>query len=161
MSRHLPPNIPADKVRGIYEKELQLLSDTLIAQIHEFITRPLESDVAEAEFQIFPDEYCDQTSSVWMYFSGSNNRVDGKDDRLFAGRSLEFFSDFSSLPTLDIEDYEDFDYPNTLVALIQDWFSECWWKAGGWYYPVPVSISGHEGFGHREAAQLTQKRGQQ
>lgn len=158
MSRQLPPKIPVGKLKGIYEKSLQQLSDTLIAQIHEFIMRPVESDVVEAEFQIFPDENCDQESSIWMYFSGANNRVDSNDDRLFAGRSLEFFSNFSSLPALDLEEYENFDYANTLVSLIQDWFSECWWKAGGWYYPIPVVIAGHEGFGNRDATQLTQKK---
>lgn len=159
MNRRLPPNIPIEKVAGIYRGSLGTLSDALIEQIHEFITKPVEPDVAEAEFQIFPDEYCDQASSIWMYFSGKNNRINHMDDSLFPGRSLEFYSDFSSLPTLDLEAYQDYDYANTLVGLVQDWFSECWWKAGGWYYPVPVSIVGHEGFGNRDATLLAPKRG--
>jgi len=150
MSRHLPPNIPSEKVAGIFRDSLEKMSDGLIEQIHGFIERPVANDVDAAEFQIFPDEYCDGASSIWMYFSGANNKVDSTDDRLFAGRSLEFLSDFSALPTLDLESYEDFDYTNSLLGLIQDWFSECWWKAGGWYYPVPVMIMGHEGFGNRE-----------
>ena len=159
MSRELPANIPIDKLRDIYRKSLAELSDSLIAKIHSFIKRPVDPNVKEAEFQVFPDEYCDQESSIWMYFSGTNNKVDNSDDSLFPGRSLEFYEDFRLLPTLDIDAYEDFDYTNTLVSLIIDWFAECWWKAGGWYYTIPVTLYGHEGFGNQEPIKLTNKNG--
>jgi hypothetical protein len=155
MGRHLPPNIPVEKIEGIYRQKLQKLSDSLIEKIHEFIKISPEESVESAEFQVFPDEYGEGESTIWMYFEGKDKKIDKNDQRLFAGRSLEMYSDFSSLPTLDIEAYEDLNFPNMIADLIIEWFAECWWKAGGWYYPVPVEIFGHEGFGSGEIIPLT------
>ena len=156
MSRHLPPNIPIDKVENIYLDELNKISDTLIGKINIFIKTVPQESVESAEFQVFPDEDCEGESSIWMYFDGKNKKIDRNDESLFAGKSVEFFTEFASLPTLDLDQYEELDYADMLVDLIVRWFAECWWKAGGWYYPVHVEILGHDGFGSVDKIELTE-----
>lgn len=155
MGRHLPPNIPEKKIEEIYRQELEKLSDGLINQLHEFIKIIPEDSVEFAALQVFPDEYCEGNASIWMYFEGKNKKIDKNDKRLFAGKSLEIYSNFKSLPTLDLNAYKNINFPDMLTDLIVEWFAECWWKAGGWYYPIPVEIFGVEGFGCGDIITLT------
>ena len=155
MGRSLPASVPKEKLPGIYRDRLDKLSDGLIDHLHQFIQKPLEPGVENARILVFPDEYGENISSIWMYFEGRNQKVDSEDDRLFAGRTLELFSDFSSLPDMDLAVYRELNFVDTLVDLIAAWFAECWWKAGGWYYPIPVEIIGKNGFGTCESIFLS------
>ncbi len=155
MSRHLPPNIPIDIIKQIYRSELCIKTDELVEKIHEFIQIPLENNVDSAELQVFPDEQCEGESSICIYFDGKDKKIDRNDPKLFAGQSLELYSSFNELPTLDLEAYEELDFSTMLVDLIIQWCAECWWKAGGWYYPVSVDISGHDGYASIDRIALT------
>ncbi len=155
MGRHLPPNIPDKKIEEIYRQELEKLSDGLIDQLHEFIKIIPEYCVDSAEFLVFPDEYCQGDAYIQMYFKGKKKKIDKNDKRLLAGQSLEMYSNFKSLPTLNLNAYKNINFPDLLTDLIIEWFAECWWKAGGWYYPIPVEIFGGEGFGCGEIITLT------
>ena len=57
---------------------------------------------------------------------------------------------------MDVQAYQDeFSIPDITVDLIKTWFSECWWKAGGWDYRLKVEVQGHDGFGNGELILLS------
>ena len=90
---------------------------------------------------------------------GKHNKVDALDPSLHAGRSLEL--------SLGLEDTEAFDsrfftnekFGGLAIAAnaLKAWFSECWWKAGGWGYAVPVSLGVHDGHGDGKTIKLTER----
>ena len=47
---------------------------------------------------------------------------------------------------------------NILLAdTLQAWFAECWWKAGGWAWPIPLWLHVHDGFGDGRGIALTER----
>jgi len=41
---------------------------------------------------------------------------------------------------------------------LKAWVAECWWKAGGWSYPVPTAVVVHDGFGDGKSIALSENR---
>ena len=44
-----------------------------------------------------------------------------------------------------------------LADTLQAWFAECWWKAGGWAWPIPLWLHVHDGFGDGRGIALTER----
>ena len=103
MRKQLPKNIPLEKVEAILNSHVFKKHDELIDKLHGFMKTSLEPSVESANIQIFPEEYGFSDNSIWMYFDGKDSKIDKSDERLFAGRSLELYSDFSHIPLLSEE----------------------------------------------------------
>lgn len=137
----LPSNIPIDKLDGIFRKAFEAKSEELISRIHMFIQKPLEASVESAEFRIFVPQFPDEEGlNIWLYLDGKNKLVGSKKQGLYAGNSIEFYNDFNDVPSLEDEAFKDYEYPDKISDIMFTWFSECWWKGGGWYYPVPTTL---------------------
>ena len=99
MSRILPPGIPVEKIEGIYKQAIYQLSDSLISHLHEFIQTELEPSVGSAQIQVFPDEYCEGASSIWIYYGGKQDRRIEDDDPVSVQEShLSFIRTFQVYP---------------------------------------------------------------
>ncbi len=124
--------------------------------------RPINPNVQFAHSEIFLDEY-GGAPSVYIYYRGENNKVDHKDETLFAGRSLDLELPLAALAEFDeryfisLEDGER-EFPGLELAgnILKSWFAECWWKAGGWGYPLPTTVSVHDDWGDGSAIKLTE-----
>jgi hypothetical protein len=146
-----------------YQRELDRVSLSVIASLRTLFTRPINPNVQFAHSEIFLDEY-GGAPSVYIYYRGENNKVDHKDETLFAGRSLDLELPLSALAEFDeryfisLEDGER-EFPGLELAgnILKSWFSECWWKAGGWAYPLPTTVSVHDDWGDGNVIKLTEK----
>lgn len=132
-----------------YAQCLDRLSSACIAELRTLLARPLPDDVKLADVQLFPGDDDPFIPAVWIYFQGDNNRVDKSDTGIFPGRSLELALGLESVEEFDERYYtnEKFDGLNLRAGVLKSWFAECWWKAGGWVYPLPVSLYVHDGDG--------------
>jgi len=118
----------------------------------------VKEDVRYASVEIFLDDY-GGAPSVWMYYRGENNKVDGQDQALFAGRSLDLELPLTDLTAFDQRYFfsAEQEFPGLHLAgnVMKSWFAECWWKAGGWCYPVPTLLKVHDDLGDGNLIQLT------
>lgn len=119
-------------------------------------TRDGGAGVQFAEVEVFLDEF-GGAPSVWIYYRGENNRIDSRDQSIFPGRSLDLQLPLSHLAEFD-EGYFTGEFRGLFLAanVVSSWFSECWWKAGGWNYAVATSLSVHDDRGDGSAIQLTE-----
>lgn len=145
-----------------YRRELDRVSASTIEILRSLFNRAINDDVEAAQVEAFLDEY-GGAPSIWIYYRGGNNKVDHKDESLFAGRSLEFqlplsaLADFDERYFMSLED-GDFEFPGLTLAgdTIKSWFAECWWKAGGWTYPLPTTLAVHDDRGDGNVIKLTE-----
>jgi len=63
------------------------------------------------------------------------------------------------MPDFDEHYFESDAFPgiDLQAVTLRRWFAECWWKAGGWGYPLAVEIWIHDGFGDGERIILTEQ----
>lgn len=130
----------------MYQRKLDRLSKQAIAAVRELLAVPVAPGVDGMHVEIFLDEY-GGAPSVWAYWRGPNNKVDRSDTTLFPGRSVELSLGLESLSEVDARyfaDPEEFPGTELAVSLLSRWLAECWWKAGGWTYPVPASLEIHD-----------------
>ena len=139
-----------------YRRELDRVSSATIAALRGLLQRAVEDGVGRAHVEIFIGE--DGTApSVWIYFSGENNKVDRSDQRLFAGRSVDLELPLARLSEFDERYFgEDFRGNYLSANLLKAWFAESWWKAGGWAYTVPVTLKVHDDLGDGSVIRLTE-----
>lgn len=145
-----------------YRRELDRVSVSVIEILRSLFNRLVNDDVQTAHVEVFLDEY-GGAPSIWIYYRGENNKVDHKDESLFAGRSLELqvplsaLADFDERYFLSLED-GDVEFPGLTLAgdTIKSWFAECWWKAGGWTYPLPTTLAVHDDWGDGNLINLTE-----
>lgn len=136
-----------------YRRELDRVAISVIETLRSLFNRAVNDDVETAHVEVFLDEY-GGAPSIWIYYRGKNNKVAHNDESLFAGRSLELQLPFSALANFDeryflsLED-GDVEFPGLALAgdTIKSWFAECWWKAGGWTYPLPTTLATHDDWG--------------
>ena len=131
---------------AMYRRKLGLLSKGAIAAIGEVLRRDVGEGVQEASVVIFTGED-GGAPSAWIYFQGRHNKVDSSDPSIFPGRSLELPLGLAQLAEIDEEyflDPESFPGQELAVPLLARWLAECWWKAGGWSYPLPTFLSVHD-----------------
>ncbi len=153
----VPFRLKPPQFRQRYRQSLDKLADGAIAALRAHLARPVEAGVETAEVQVFINADDAQPLSLWIYYQGPDNKVDGSDERLFAGRSLALPLGLAAQEAFD-ERYaqdEDFGGPHIMADSAKAWFAECWWKAGGWDYPVPCCLSVHDGWGDGAVVRLT------
>lgn len=142
--KQLPNGMPVDAIERVYIKELDRYANQLIDEIREFLKTPLEKEVVSGLVEIFPDEYGDGHLSIGLYLEAE------------LSRHIAFVDDVKDLPLIDVDSYADEEsIPDLFVDLAQQWFAECWWKAGGWDLNLPVKLYGHDGFGSGKVIALT------
>lgn len=142
------------KYRSLLDRE----SPRLITILRDLFNQPLSDDIASAEVHIFVESDGYALPSVWIYFSGNNNKIDSSDPTLFSSRSLEIVRSINRLNTFDSRFFSNEDYGGLDLAanVLKAWFAECWWKAGGWDYCCPVMLSVHDDFGDGHNVRLTE-----
>lgn len=136
--------MPLDALNRVYLKELDRHSARLIGEIKDFLLIPISDDVTSATAEVFPDEYGDGYTSIGLYLAGKTTK------------HTPFAEYVNDLPLIDVESYEeDISIPDLVVDHVKQWFAECWWKACGWEYELPLEIYGHESFGNGNSIKLT------
>ncbi|MEW5787278.1 MAG: hypothetical protein AB1899_05435 [Pseudomonadota bacterium] len=145
-----------------YRRSLDRASPTAIATLRAHFALPIQDGVLGAEVKIFvSDEEEPDPPAVWIDYLGKDNKVDAADPTLHAGRSLELALGFQACEQFDrrFTTDEKFGGIHLMANALKAWFAECWWKAGGWTYPVPVTLQVHDGFGDGKPVTLTEKPG--
>lgn len=152
----VPYGLNHEQFGSMYQRMLDRLSDKTIRALRELATVPLGHGVDEAHLEIFLDED-GGPPTVWAYWRGKNNKIDHADQSLFPGRSLELDLGLEDLAEID-ETYfvgpDEFPGFQLTASLLSRWLAESWWKAGGWAYPVPVTLAVHD-FGSHGRVQLS------
>lgn len=142
----VPYGLNQEQFVSMYQRKLDRLSDQTIRALRELLTLPLRQGVDEAHLEIFPDEY-GGAPSIWAYWRGKSNKVDHVDQSLFPGRSLELDLELKDLAEIDEQYFvgpDEFPGLQLIASLLSRWLAESWWKAGGWTYPVPVTLAVHD-----------------
>lgn len=145
-----------------YRRCLDRAAPHLIAELRALIARPVPATVRQAEVQIFMSEDGEAAPAAWIYFTGPDNRVDRSDKAsIFAGQSLEIACGLDGMDQFDARYFTDDDYGGLHLSAnaAKAWFAECWWKAGGWTYPVPASVLVHDDRGDGNAIALAERGG--
>lgn len=130
----------------MYQRKLEHHSDQAIETLRRLIALPVQGDVDAAHLEVFPDED-GGAPTIWAYWHGQNNRVDHNDPGIFPGRSFELELDLRALATIDERYFiapDDFPGLQLSAALLSRWLAESWWKAGGWFYPLPTTLAVHD-----------------
>jgi hypothetical protein len=141
--KQLPKGMPLQSIQRAYIKEIERHSNELISEIKSFLSKTADSDFKSAHIEIFPDEYGEGCTSIGLYLFSN------------VSKHIPLAQYLNDLPIIDIDDDPEENIPGLIVDIVKQWFAECWWKAGGWDFPIPVVLSGHEGFGNGELIQLT------
>lgn len=155
----IPFRLKPPQFRERYAKSLARQSPTAIAALRNHFALPIGGDVERAEVKVFVGDDDPYTPSVWIYYSGKHNKVDNADQSLFAGRSLELALGLDQLEEFNERFFtdEDFGGLDIIATTLTAWFAECWWKAGGWSYPLPVTLDVAEGYGDGSTVKLTER----
>jgi len=159
-NRHMVPfRLNQQQFSERYAKCLERISSTAIAYLRQHFTLTVQDGVDSAEVQIFVPEDDPYVAAAWIYYQGKDNRVDSSDPSLFAGRSLELAIGLDGLEEFDPRFYttEKFGGRSIVGNALKAWLAECWWKAGGWSYPVQTSLYVHDGVGDGKSVRLTEK----
>ena len=145
--KSLPEGLSEKTICDAYKKEMSRHSNKLIQEVRNFICTPIADDVKDATVEVFPDEYGDGSVSIGFYLNGITTK------------HIKFAEYANDLPLIDTQAYieEDIHVAHLVVDLVKQWFAECWYKAGGWDYPLLVTLSGHDGFGNSDVINLTSK----
>ena len=136
---------------------LNRVSSDYIISLRELLSLSVPESVNEAEVQIFLGDDGLEPPNAWIYFQGKENKVDGSDQSIFPGRSMELPSFIDKMEDFDESYYsEEFGGIGIIANITKNWFAECWWKAGGWAYRVPTKIWVHDDFGDGECIELSE-----
>ena len=136
---------------------LNKVSSSFIVSLRELFSRTVPDSVTEAEVQIFMGDDGFEAPNAWIYFEGKNKKVDSSDQSIFPGRSMELPSFIEKMEDFDERYYsEEFGGIDLIANITKKWFSECWWKAGGWAYPIPVKVWIHDDFGDGDSIDLSE-----
>lgn len=74
------------------------------------------------------------------------------------GKALDLALGLGHAPDFDEAYFADgFGGVDLLADTLQAWFAECWWKAGGWAWPIPLWLHVHDGFGDGRGIALTER----
>lgn len=145
-----------------YRRALERLSPTVIDTLRSLFNRQVNADVQKANIEVFLDEDAG-APAVWIYYQGENNKVDNRDESLFAGRALDLELPLSALPAFDeryfvAQEDGEREFPGLALAAdtLKSWLAECWWKAGGWTYQIPTTLKVHDDWGDGTVIRLTE-----
>lgn len=153
----IPFGLTTPQFAARYQKAILLSEGACIQLVRELISLTVPEDVATAKVEIFLDDE-GGAPDFWIYFSGKNNRVNSEEKSIFPGRALRIELDLSSLTEFDKRYFTSEFQGNTVAAgILKKWFSECWWKAGGWSYAVPTTLAVHDGLDGSGIIKLTEQ----
>lgn len=140
-----------------YRRELDYAASQTIGIIRALLERPPSPEILFADVEIFVDDY-GGAPDVWIYYRGENNKVDSVDTAIFPGRSINLKLPLNGLANFDEKYYADENFRGLFLAanLTKFWFAECWWKAGGWSYPIATMLRVHDDLGDGGFIQLTE-----
>ena len=144
-----------------YKKCLNKSSDFLINDLRKLFSLAVPPTVYKAEVEIFLNDGNDLVMpDAGIYFSGENNKVDQNDESVFPGRVVDLPLGTENIDAFDYRYFDDekFDGKNLVADVVKAWFAECWWKAGGWIYPVSTTLHVHDDFGDGTLIELTEKK---
>jgi hypothetical protein len=154
----IPFRLTQPQFRERYAKCLAKRSPQSIATLRHLFALPIGADVERAEIRVFVGDENPYTPSVWIYYTGQHNKVDNVDASVFAGRSMQLALGLDELETFNDRFFTDekFGGLDIVAATLTAWVAECWWKAGGWSYPLPAALDVAEGYGGATAIKLTE-----
>jgi len=153
----VPFGLTSEQFSSRFLKSLEKKSPSFIDSLKKLFSVSIPDTVKSAQVQIFIGDDCMETPSAWIYYEGGDKKIDHSDPSIFAGKSLELLSGDYSIPDFDEEYYldEDFSAGNLIANLTKQWLAECWWKAGGWDYPISVEVWVHDDHGDGMPIQLS------
>jgi hypothetical protein len=157
VTRVVPFGLDEEQFSAMYNRRLERASSVAIQAIKALLAQPIGPGVDEAHIEVFLDED-GGAPSAWVYYHGRNNRVDSADLSIFPGRSMELDLGLELLADIDEQYFiEPETFPGLVltVPLLLRWVAECWWKAGGWSYPLPTTLSVHD-YGPEKPVVLSQ-----
>jgi hypothetical protein len=144
-----------------YRNALDRVSPVVVSVLSAHLAREVGPGVDLAHVEVFVDEY-GGAPDIYIYYRGRNNKVDRRDQSLFAGRALNFEFPLDALAEFDERYFvagEDGEYtfPGLSLAAntLKAWFAECWRNAGGSTYAVPTTLAAHDGWGDGKLVHLT------
>lgn len=143
-----------------YRKCLDKSAHFFINGLRQLFTKIVPPTVSHAEVEIFlNDDNHSIMPDAAIYYSGENNKVDRNDQSIFAGRSIDLSFGIEKMDSFDPKYFDDdlFDGKNLVADTVKTWFAECWWKAGGWSYPISVTLHVHDDFGDGTIVNLTEQ----
>lgn len=154
----IPFGLSPEQFRERYRRDLQRAAPGVIQHLRETLRQPLEEGLRDGEIQLFLGEDGRDAAEAWLYLNGASNRVDASDPRLFPGKALDLALGLGHAPDFDEAYFADgFGGVDLLADTLQAWFAECWWKAGGWAWPIPLWLHVHDGFGDGRGIALTER----
>ncbi|GAL07250.1 hypothetical protein JCM19237_4666 [Photobacterium aphoticum] len=153
----VPFGLSTEQFSMKFLRSLDKIAPNFIEELKSLFLLPVPETVSEAEVQIFLGDDGMETPSAWIYFHGKNNKVDSSDPTIFPGKSREILHGSYDIPPFDEEYYfdEDFGGVYLIANITKRWLAECWWKAGGWEYPIPVKVWVHDEFGDGSSIDLS------
>ncbi|KJJ98823.1 hypothetical protein UB43_15835 [Pseudomonas sp. 21] len=153
----IPYGLSPEQFRTRYQRFLQRAAPVTIDKLRTLLQRSLPDESLTGEVQLFLGEDGLDSSEAWLYLRGENNKVDAADPGLFAGKALDLQLPLENTPEFDAAYFgEDFDGVALIANTLKAWFAECWWKAGGWSWPVALTLNVHDEFGDGERIALTE-----
>jgi len=156
----VPFGLTQDQFSARYRRCLDHSSARLIEELRQLFGRTVPSTVRASEVQIFFGDDGLNKPAVWIYYRGDNNKVDHSDPAIFPGRSMQLSTGLECMDDFDESYFNDSLFNGLYIAAnsVKLWFAECWWKAGGWAYPIPVKLKVHDDFGDGTTIDLSEHR---
>lgn len=134
-----------------FRRQLDKRSDVFIAELRALIAMPIGKGVDSGRIEVFMNDerLGNGHPEIVIYFDGPNRKVDHTDPTFFPGKSLPLADHFSQMEHFDPKYFSDerFGALNIQADVIKNWITECWWKAGGWNYPIRTELTIHDGYG--------------
>lgn len=131
-----------------YRQCLDRASSRFIDSLRTLFAVNVPETIAEAEVQVFIGDDGIQSPNACIYYQGAHNKVDHADPSLFPGKSLELISLAEFVDEFHPSYYsEEFGGSHLVADTVKTWIAECWWKAGGWSYPIPAWVRVHDDWG--------------
>jgi len=157
----IPFRLTQAQFRDRYARSLDKRAKPAIALLREHLALPVKPEVTAAEVKIFVGDEDPYEPSIWMYYVGKDNKVDNADSSLFAGRSLELPFGFAALEQFNERFFTDEKFGGLVIVaeVLRSWFTEMWWKAGGWSYATPTALVVADGYGGDKIVALTESFG--
>ena len=154
----VPFRLSPKQFRERYARCLERVTPGVIAELRSLFARSVPGNVRTAEVGIFVGEDDPYLPSAWIYYRGDNNKVDRTDPSIHSGLSFELALGLETLDGFDDRFFTDekFGGLDIVANALQTWLAECWWKAGGWSYALPVAFHVHDGYGEGNTVKLSE-----
>lgn len=142
----IPFGLTAEQFTKRYRHSLEKASPFLINQLQVLYQIPVPQTITAASVEIFLSDSGYDAPSASIYFDGKNKKVAHTDTSIFPGRAMDIPLGLEKAEEVEQHYYQDDNFPGLVLMakLLKEWFAECWWKAGGWAYPLSVYVIVHD-----------------